>query len=107
MMLIPSRSESTRSATAEGPGPYQGGRAVFDGEYDGVRNYYFPDLKCAIPFKRRGRGRGHRGEKAPDITPEQKSFNNKLSSERVVVEHTNRERMPRWRRGADRTCSRA
>jgi DDE superfamily endonuclease/Helix-turn-helix of DDE superfamily endonuclease len=59
----------------------------FDRGYDGVRNY-FPDLRCAIPFKRRGRGRGHRGEKAPDLTPEQKAFNSELSSERVVVEHT-------------------
>lgn len=59
----------------------------FDRGYDGVRNY-FPDLKCAIPFKRRGPGRGHRGEKAPDLTPEQKAFNKQLSKERVVVEHT-------------------
>src|SRR3990172_7216383 len=35
----------------------------FDRGYDGVKNY-FPDLKCAVPFKRRGHGRGHRGEKA-------------------------------------------
>ena len=59
----------------------------FDRGYDGIRNY-FPDLKCAIPFKRRGHGRGHRGEKAEDLTPEQKSFNRKLSKVRVVVEHT-------------------
>ena len=58
----------------------------FDRGYDGVRKY-FPDLKCAIPFKRRGRGRGHRGEKAPELTPEQKEFNKRLSKERVVVEH--------------------
>lgn len=59
----------------------------FDRGYDGIRNY-FPDLRCAIPFKRRGHGRGHRGEKAEDLTPEQKSFNRKLSKVRVVVEHT-------------------
>ncbi|MDG6934499.1 MAG: transposase [Nitrososphaerota archaeon] len=59
----------------------------FDRGYDGVRNY-FPDLKCAIPFKRRGPGRGHRGEKGKDLTPEQKRFNKELSKERVVVEHT-------------------
>jgi len=59
----------------------------FDRGYDGVRKY-FPNLRCAIPFKRRGRGKGHRGEKAPDLTPEQKEFNSQLSSERVVVEHT-------------------
>jgi hypothetical protein len=59
----------------------------FDRGYDGVRNY-FPDLKCAIPFKRRGHGRGHRDVKAEDLTPEQKGFNRELSKERVVVEHT-------------------
>ncbi len=59
----------------------------FDRGYDGVRNY-FPDLKCAIPFKRRGPGRGHRGEKGKELTPEQKSFNKELSKARVVVEHT-------------------
>lgn len=59
----------------------------FDRGYDGVRNY-FPDLKCVIPFKRRGHGRGHRDVKAEDLTPEQKGFNRELSKERVVVEHT-------------------
>jgi len=29
----------------------------FDRGYDGIRDY-FPDLKCAVPFKRRGKGRG-------------------------------------------------
>jgi hypothetical protein len=71
----------------------------FDRGYDGVRKY-FPDLKCAIPFKRRGRGRGHRGEKAEDLTPEQKEFNRQLSSERVVVEHTI-SRMKKFRIMAD------
>jgi DDE superfamily endonuclease/Helix-turn-helix of DDE superfamily endonuclease len=71
----------------------------FDRGYDGVKNY-FPDLKCAIPFKRRGRGRGHRGEKAPDLTPEQKKFNHELSKERVVVEHTI-SRMKKFRIMAD------
>lgn len=59
----------------------------FDRGYDGVKNY-FPDLKCAVPFKRRGHGRGHRGEKAEELTLEQKQFNKQLSKERVVVEHT-------------------
>jgi len=59
----------------------------FDRGYDGVGNC-FPDLKCATPFKKRGGGKGHRGEKAPDLTPEQKAFNTQLSRERVVVEHT-------------------
>lgn len=59
----------------------------FDRGYKGVEKD-FPGLKCAIPFKKRGPGRGHRGEKAPDLTPEQKAFNKQLSKERVVVEHT-------------------
>jgi len=59
----------------------------FDRGYDGVRNY-LPDLKYAIPFKRRGPGRGHRGEKAEGLTPEQKKYNKKLLKARVVVEHT-------------------
>jgi hypothetical protein len=71
----------------------------FDRGYDGVKKY-FQDLKCAIPFKRRGRGRGHRGEKADDLTPEQKRFNKQLSKERVVVEHTI-SRMKKFRIMAD------
>jgi hypothetical protein len=58
----------------------------FDRGYHGVKNY-FPDLNCVIPFKKKSVGRGHRGEKAKDLTPEQKAFNKKLSKERVVVEH--------------------
>ena len=71
----------------------------FDRGYDGVGKH-FPDIRCAIPFKRRGRGRGHGGEKAPDLTPEQKAFNSELSSERVVVEHTI-SRMKKFRIMAD------
>jgi hypothetical protein len=59
----------------------------FDRGYDGVRNY-FPGLKCALSFKKRAKGRGHMGEKAEDLTPEQKSFNKELSKARVVVERT-------------------
>ena len=59
----------------------------FDRGYDGIKNY-FPGLECAIPFKRRGHGRGHRGEKAEDLTSEQKRYNKDLSKARVVVEHT-------------------
>jgi len=59
----------------------------FDRGYHGVRNY-FPDLNCAIPFKKASPGRGHRGEKAPPLTPEQKAYNRQLSKARVVVEHT-------------------
>jgi hypothetical protein len=59
----------------------------FDRGYQGVRNY-FPDLNCAVPFKKGSPGRGHRGEKAPGLTPEQKAYNKRLSKARVVVEHT-------------------
>ena len=62
-------------------------RPMVDLGYDGIRNDY-PELRPMIPFKRRGKGRGHRGEKARDLTPSQKAFNKRLSSERVVVEHT-------------------
>jgi len=54
--------------------------------YDGVKKDY-PELKCEVPFKRRSPGRGKRGVKAKELTPDQKSFNKKLSKERVVVEH--------------------
>ena len=61
---------------------------VFDLGYNGVMKD-FPDLNCVHPFKRRSRGgRGHRGEKAEDLTPEQKIFNRELSKARVIVEHT-------------------
>ena len=59
----------------------------FDRGYDGIRNY-FPDLNCITPFKKRSTGRGHKGEKAEDLTPEQKMFNKRLAKVRVVVEHT-------------------
>jgi len=55
--------------------------------YDGVQKD-FPKLKCEVPFKRRSPGRGKRGEKAKELTPEQKSFNSKLAKERIVVEHS-------------------
>ncbi len=55
--------------------------------YDGVKKDY-PELKCEVPFKRRSPGRGKRGVKAKKLLPEQKSFNKKLSKERVIVEHT-------------------
>lgn len=71
----------------------------FDRGYDGVKNY-FPDLRCAIPYKRRGHGRGHRGEKAEDLTSEQKRFNRELLKQRVVVEHTI-SRMKKFRIMAD------
>jgi len=61
-------------------------RLGLDLGYDGVQGD-IPDLKCEVPFKRRSPGRGKRGVKAKELAPEQKSFNLKLSKERVVVEH--------------------
>lgn len=58
-----------------------------DRGYDGLQNDY-PTLKCEVPFKTRSPGRGKRGVKAKEPTPEQKGFNKRLSKERVVVEHT-------------------
>lgn len=55
--------------------------------YDGIQNEY-PKFKVEVPFKRRSPGRGKRGFKAKELTSEQKTFNQKLSKERVVVEHT-------------------
>lgn len=58
-----------------------------DRGYVGVKSDY-PDLNSEVPFKRRSPGRGKRGFKAKELTSEQKTFNQKLSKERVVVEHT-------------------
>jgi hypothetical protein len=58
-----------------------------DRGYDGVQNDY-PQLNSEVPFKRRSPGRGKRGVKAKELTSEQKRFNQKLSKERVAVEHT-------------------
>jgi len=55
--------------------------------YDGVQNDY-PHFNATVPFKRRSPGRGKRGVKAKPLTPEQKAHNQRLSKERVVVEHT-------------------
>jgi len=55
--------------------------------YDGVQNDY-PGLNSLVPYKRRSPGRGKRGVKAKELTCEQKAFNQRLSEERVVVEHT-------------------
>jgi hypothetical protein len=55
--------------------------------YDGVQSDY-PWLNVLVPFKRRSPGRGKRGVKANPLTPEQREFNQRLASERVVVEHT-------------------
>lgn len=55
--------------------------------YDGIQKDY-PNLKAEVPFKRRSTGRGKRGVKAKELSPEQKSFNLKLAKERIVVEHS-------------------
>src|SRR4030066_2417008 len=55
--------------------------------YVGIKTDY-PELGCEVPFKRRSPGRGKRGVKAKELTPDQKSFNKRLSKDRVVVEHT-------------------
>ena len=60
---------------------------VFDLGYEGVAKD-FPGLNCVHPFKRKTPGRGHKGEKAQPLTPEQREFNRELSRQRVVVEHT-------------------
>jgi DDE superfamily endonuclease/Helix-turn-helix of DDE superfamily endonuclease len=62
-------------------------RPVLDLGYYGIQNDY-REMDPMIPFKRHGGGRGHGGEKARELTPEQKAFNSQLSKERVVVEHT-------------------
>jgi hypothetical protein len=54
--------------------------------YDGVQNDY-PGLNVSVPFKRRSPGRGKRGVKAKPLTPEQREYNRRLASGRVVVEH--------------------
>ena len=56
--------------------------------YEGVRKD-FPRLNFAVPFKRKGPGRGKRGVKAEELPAEQKAFNKALAKERVVSEHTN------------------
>src|SRR3989337_588014 len=56
--------------------------------YEGVRKD-FPRLNFAVPFKRKGPGRGKRGVKAQELPAVQKAFNTMLAQERVVVEHTN------------------
>ena len=55
--------------------------------YDGIQSDY-PGFNALVPFKRRSLGRGKRGVKAKELTGEQKAFNQRLSKERVVVEHT-------------------
>ena len=49
----------------------------------------FPNLNCVLPFKRKNPGRGKRGVKAQELSPDQKAFNKGLAKERVVSEHTN------------------
>ena len=62
-------------------------RLGLDLGYKGIKTDY-PKLNCVLPFKRKNPGRGKRGMKGPELSPEQKAFNKELSKERVVVEHT-------------------
>ena len=62
-------------------------RLGLDLGYKGIETDY-PKLKCVLPFKRKNPGRGKRGMKGPELSPEKKAFNKELSKERVVVEHT-------------------
>jgi hypothetical protein len=55
--------------------------------YKGIETDY-PKLNCILPFKRKNPGRGKRGVKGPELSAEQKAFNNELSKDRIVVEHT-------------------
>jgi transposase len=55
--------------------------------YAGVKTDY-PKLKSEVPFKRKSPGRGKRGVKSQELSPEQKMFNKKLAKDRIVVEHT-------------------
>jgi len=61
--------------------------SILDLGYLGIQCDY-PEMNPRIPFRRQGGGTGHGGEKAPELTPEQKAFNTQLSKERIVVEHT-------------------
>lgn len=56
--------------------------------YEGVKKD-FPFLNFLVPFKKKSPGRGKRGVKAEELSPEQKAFNKALAKERVVSEHTN------------------
>jgi len=49
----------------------------------------FPHLNFAVPFKKKNPGRGKRGVRAEELSPEKKAFNQALAKERIVVEHTN------------------
>jgi len=42
-----------------------------------------------LPFKKKNPGRGKRGVKAEELSPEQKLFNKQFAKERVVSEHAN------------------
>lgn len=56
--------------------------------YLGIRADY-PKLNCMLPFKKKNPGRGKRGVKAEELSPEQKLFNKQFAKERVVSEHAN------------------
>jgi hypothetical protein len=62
-------------------------RLGLDLGYKGIETDY-PKLNSALPIKRKNPGRGKRGMRGPELSPEQKTFNKELSKERIVVEHT-------------------
>jgi len=63
-------------------------RLDLDLGYLGIRADY-PKLNCMLPFKKKNPGRGKRGVKAEELSPEQKLFNKQFAKERVVSEHAN------------------
>lgn len=63
-------------------------RLGLDLGYVGIEKDY-PRLNCVLPIKRKNPGRGKRGMRGPELSPEQRAFNMLLAKERVVVEHTN------------------
>ena len=55
-------------------------RLGLDLGYKGIEKDY-PKLKCFLPIKRKNPGRGKRGMKGPDLSPEQKAFNKEFARE--------------------------
>jgi hypothetical protein len=63
-------------------------KVTFDLGYLGVGRDFL-GLNCVLPFKRKNPGRGKIGVRAGPLSLEQRLFNKRLSSARVVVEYTN------------------
>jgi hypothetical protein len=56
-------------------------RLGLDLGYKGIKKDY-PKLNCVLPIKRKKPGRGKRGMKGPELSPEQKAFNKELAKMR-------------------------